>query len=401
MRLVLIGVGFFPWIVAGDKNFFTRLIPLLASRCESIDVFSVNDREGSENIMINSCPVTYHSTPRPLHLGNRGRFFAGSGILMDYQHKHSPPQEIAELLLTTMLWLPRLRRLVRERKIDVVHFMDNMGPSMPLIKRTLNDVMVTHSAMAYAPRGRFYDKYLRFCMSKLDKIIPYSQAYASKLLQLGISAQKIEVIRWGVQISKDELSKEKKAIIRKEYGVPPNGRLILWTGFIQQIQEADFLAAVEVAKKVVAVRPNCRFIFAFKPRSFRPEYKHLECEGILIETNIEHFSELLETADYLYSPLLRTDVIVAPPLTWLEAMSKGTPVISTAAGGVDEVVIHGKTGFVAQSFENLPETLIRAADFDDLQGMSNACRNFIAEKCDINDVAERYLRMWESGKGIS
>ncbi|MDI6827396.1 MAG: glycosyltransferase family 4 protein [Armatimonadota bacterium] len=399
MRLLLIGVGFFPCVVAGDKNFFTRLIPLLARSCESIDVFSVNDCGGSEQVVIGSCQVSYHNVMRPLHFGNRGRFFAGSGSLLDYRHKHSPPQEIFELLLTTVAWLPWLRRLVREKNIEVVHFMDNMGFSMPLVKWALGDVMVTHSAMAYAPRGRFYDKYLRLSMGRLDKIVPYSTAYASKLRELGISAERIEVIRWGVQLREDELSKEKKAIIRKEYNVPDDARFMLWTGFIQQIQEADFFAAVDVAKRVVKIKPNCRFIFAFKPRSFRLEYKNLESEGIQIETNIEHFAELLETADFLYSPLLRRHVIVAPPLTWLEAMNMGTPVISTAAGGVDEVVINGKTGFVAPSFNNLEETLIKATDFEGLQEMSNNCRNFIAENCDIKDVAESYLQMWRKNRG--
>jgi len=398
LGLVLVGVGLFPYNVAGDKNFFTRLIPLLAKGCRSIDVLSINDGSGSERQELDGCQVTYHNTKRAFHLGDRSRYCCGQGSLLDYHHKHQPAREIAEILLTTLVQLPKLRRLVRNGQVDAIHFMDNMGPSMPLVKRALPGPMVTHSAMAYAPRGRFYDRYLQMSMRALDRIIPYSQAYATRLRDLGIAPGRIEVIRWGVEPREEELGEADRSRVRSAYGVRQDARLLVWSGFIQQIGEADFRAALEVARKVTEARPNCRFIFAFKPKSFRPEFKELASPAIRVETNVERFAELLEAADLFYSPILRLDAIVAPPLTWLEAMSLGTPVITTAAGGVDEVVRPGETGFVARSHHDLADVVTRAVDCTELAEISQNCRRFIAENCDIHAVAERYLTLWREGR---
>ncbi len=217
---------------------------------------------------------------------------------------------------------------------------------------------------------------------------------------MGIDAKRIEVIRWGVEPKQGELNEERKAQIRATYGVPPNARLLLWSGFIQQIRERDFRAAVEVARRVTEVRSNCRFVFAFKPKSFRTEFKELESAAIRVEANVEHFAELVEAADLLYSPLLRFDLIVAPPLTWLEAMSVGTPVISTAVGGVEEIIEHGATGFVARSFEDVADVVVEAVDCAGLDAMSQRCRSFIAANCDIRAVADRYLGVWRKSAGL-
>lgn len=399
MRVILVGVGLFRHRVAGDKNFFTRLIPLLAPSCESIDVLSVNDAFGRQHEEMNGCVVTYHNVGRAFHFGDRGRFFSGQGTLLDYHHKHKPFQEMCEILLTTIRQIPRLRRIVRDHQVDVVHFMDNMGPSMRLAKNVLGGPMVTHSAMAYDPRGRCYKRYILLSMASLDKIIPYSEAYARKLEEMGIDPRRMEVIRWGVEPKQSELSDEKKAQVRAAYGVPPDARLLLWSGFIQQIGERDFRAAVELARRVTEVRPNCRFIFAFKPSSFRVEFKELESAAIRVATNVEHFAELVEAADMFYSPLVRSDLIVAPPLTWLEAMSVGTPVITTAAGGVDEVVKHGETGFVARSFSELANVVTEAIDSPGLAEVSRNCRTFVAQNCDIHAVADRYLHVWQGDRG--
>jgi hypothetical protein len=68
--------------------------------------------------------------------------------------------------------------------------------------------------------------------------------------------------------------------------------------------------------------------------------------------NVEFLGELSQAEVFLY--LRRAKVLVLPSLSEsfpnviLEAMGAGLPVIATRVGGVEDVVVHGKTGFLVE-----------------------------------------------------
>jgi glycosyltransferase involved in cell wall biosynthesis len=59
------------------------------------------------------------------------------------------------------------------------------------------------------------------------------------------------------------------------------------------------------------------------------------------------------------------------PISLLEAMAAGLPIVSTRAGGVDEVVVEGKNAFLAEpaDVEGLAQAMIKMARRSDLAQM--------------------------------
>ncbi|MBU4304991.1 MAG: glycosyltransferase family 4 protein [Candidatus Omnitrophica bacterium] len=77
-------------------------------------------------------------------------------------------------------------------------------------------------------------------------------------------------------------------------------------------------------------------------------------------------------------------------LVLIESMGCGTPVVAFRKGSVPEIVIHGKTGFVADSIEDMAEA-VRAVHLID---RSN-CRKHVKDNFSIASMAGKYSRLYQ------
>lgn len=196
LSVLLVGRGYFPHRVTGDKNFFVQLAPIIAEHLDNLIILSVNDQKKESCTQLSKKDnITIFNLSRALHLGDKKRFHGKWGNLRSYHHFHGPLQEILEQYITLYLSLPKISTIVTKYRIAVIHFMGNCGPSMNLIERKFKKQMICCSAMAYTPRGLFYDRYLTYCFKKLDYIVPYSQVYKKKLVEVGLPESTLRVIR--------------------------------------------------------------------------------------------------------------------------------------------------------------------------------------------------------------
>jgi glycosyltransferase involved in cell wall biosynthesis len=86
------------------------------------------------------------------------------------------------------------------------------------------------------------------------------------------------------------------------------------------------------------------------------------------------------------------------PITWeepgatvvLESMALGCPVISFARGVVPELVLHGKTGFVADTLDEMVGFIGRIEEIDRRAAHAHVDRNFSSRA-----MAEKYVRIYE------
>ncbi|MFH1957601.1 MAG: glycosyltransferase family 4 protein [bacterium] len=395
-NVMFIGVGYFPYITAGEKNFYCQMIDLLV-KTEKVkaEVISINDQDvpiyiqktGKEEVMI-------HNLKRPFHL-YRKRFYRRINDKIYYHHEHKQPREMIERFLTIVWYEKYISEIIKKSNIGVIHFMDNFGLVMPHLKKKYPHIKMTYSPASYNPRGKFYDNYLKLSFKKLDRLFPFTKAYKEILFDIGISPKTMEVIHWGVKMPKKRLSFEEKNAIKMKYGCSVKNKLFLWSGRIQQIQEDDFYRAVDSAKEVVQKCDDIEFIFAFKPESYKTKYIKKACQKVQIITNVDEFNKLLESADVFFSPVGKKESTVAPPLTWIEAMSMGTPVMTTGVRGGGELIEDGETGFVVDDYSDIISKCIEVKSFN-LNIISNKAREFVAEEFNIEKICEEYLKNWEA-----
>jgi glycosyltransferase involved in cell wall biosynthesis len=171
--------------------------------------------------------------------------------------------------------------------------------------------------------------------------------------------------------------------------------MLLWAGFIQQVREPDFHLALDLARMARAQGLDATFMFAFKPETFRPEYAalHRPESGIhVLPTPVDAFADARAAADLLVSPIEARDCIVAPPLTWIECMSTGLPVLSTDVPGADELIEDGRTGYRATDRADLGAKLTAIAR--DFGSMREACRAKVTSDYNLADIKRAYIALW-------
>ena len=85
MRIALFGVGYFPNLTSGEKNFYLKLSPFLKERFEDIIVISVNDQLTPRFIQeTDHGPIYIYNLKRPLHFGDLTRFYSKTADLFHY-----------------------------------------------------------------------------------------------------------------------------------------------------------------------------------------------------------------------------------------------------------------------------------------------------------------------------
>ena len=143
---------------------------------------------------------------------------------------------------------------------------------------------------------------------------------------------------------------------------------------------------IEVARRVLSVRPETQFLLV----GGGPDEAALRESARDLGGNVRFLGvrydvpALLDTFDVF---LLCSDY-EGMPVTLIEAMVAGVPVVSTSVGGVPEVVKEGQTGFMAPQGDvaGLAEAVVRLLDDDDLRrrvgsrARDDALRRFPAEE---------------------
>ena len=384
-NILLLGFGYYPFRISGDKNFWFDLSKELSGELNKMVIVSVNSSpvrfEQKGNIWL-------YNVQRPFHTEKDEK-----SILKFQLRTHPLPWEILERSATMVKLPPLLRKLVKLHNIKVIHLMDNFGFSTGLVKLFFPKVKVYATAITYNTHNiplKPYGSYQRIAFGNLDKLVVSSKAYREKLIEHGFSKDKLEVIRWGIPMANRKL----KTANRKRYS--STNKVVLWTGFTQQIREKSFHLSLSVAQKIISQKPSIDFVFAFKSECFNKGYEFFEDEHLrIVTTNSESFMKLLDRVDVLLAPVLRVKSIIAPPLTWIECMARGIPIISTQAPGVEEILKHNVTGFVAKSKEEL-ETLIQDVleDEERLERVSASAREWVCENYSLKGITKDYLKLW-------
>ncbi|WP_281184336.1 glycosyltransferase [Trichlorobacter lovleyi] len=397
--LVLIGINYQPRRSSGDKNFWVDIIQQVSTRIDRITILSIRqDAKQTESFEINRCKITIHylrpkflESPDTKHTGKRlfwngGAYPRGLGVI--------------EKLLNVRSILRALNQIRDESPYDHIHLMDNLGFANRLIA-TYVKTSVSVSAMAYqGGKSNFiYNVFLKLSYSHSNlTVVPYSNCYKKMFVKIGLSIERICHIHWGVIPASDTTHQTPAT----RSGEKP---LILWTGYIQQINRDDFMYALQITQLAIQQGIQASFFFAFKPESFESGFEqyHDPEKGIVVKsTTVQEFAELREKISIMFSPVVGRSTILAPPLTWIEMMGNGVPVVTTNVPGADEAVVDGVTGYIANSDESLVNALFKAVE--NYGNMAESCKDHVKNHYNIENSAKAYLQLWNelsAGKSVN
>ncbi len=148
--------------------------------------------------------------------------------------------------------------------------------------------------------------------------------------------------------------------------------------------------AIEITK-----RTNSKLIIAAKiDAPMRPYYRNkikplIDGKQIIFVGEVAHAAKavLLKNARALLSPIQWDEPF---GLANVEAMACGTPVIATPRGALPEVIIHGKTGYLCNTVD---EMVARVADIPDIK--RRACRIHVERHFTSAGMARKYVSVYE------
>jgi glycosyltransferase involved in cell wall biosynthesis len=77
-------------------------------------------------------------------------------------------------------------------------------------------------------------------------------------------------------------------------------------------------------------------------------------------------------------------------LVLIESMACGTPVVAFARGSVPEIVVHGKTGYVVDSIDDMVKAVKKLCHID-----PDDCRQHVKENFSIASMATKYSELYQ------
>lgn len=229
----------------------------------------------------------------------------------------------------------------------------------------------------FTEHGRWFPDYPRrkrilfnrVMLGRPDRVVAVGNSVREALIRNeGITARRIQVIYNGVDGAAFNGQPIDRDAVRREIGVAADDFVVIQVARLDQLK--DHLTAIRTIQRASRRVPNIRLVLVGEGPELdliRDEIRVRGVERHVRLLGLRHdIARLLRASDLF----LLTSISEGIPVTIIEAMASGLAVVSTAVGGVPEVVLPEETGLLAPAGDDaaLAEAVVR------LTGDLDLCR---------------------------
>lgn len=296
-------------------------------------------------------------------------------------------------------WVGRLRRLVRERDIDLVHDHSPyaaIGTRLGLRRRSGPRLVYTeHSVWDFYHRATYWGNLLTY--SRCDHVFAVSDhvrasiRYPMPLRFLPLPP--VETVYHGLDPAAVRRWESSDGV-REEFGIPEGAPLVgMVANFRAEKGHAVLLEAAVIVRRAI---PGVRFLLVgYGPleAQMRRRAWELGLDGTVVFTGArEDAPRVMGTFDLFALPSLSEGLAIA----LIEAMALGRPAVVTGVGGLTEVVDHGKQGLVvnAGDSEALADAIVILLEDADLRRKLGEAARIRAAEFDIRKAVHRHEQVY-------
>lgn len=250
--------------------------------------------------------------------------------------------------------MKQLAELMSRRRIQLIH----AHQYTPFFYSAASGLFRKRPAVLFTEHGRWHPDYPsrkrmlfnRTMLRKRDRVVGVGEDVRRALIDNeGLPPNRVGVIYNGIDLhgfgnvnGRDHV----RAEVRRELGIAGSSVVAIQVARLDALK--DHITAVQTMAQVVKTRPDIHLVMVGdgperEAISSAIRENSLESSVHLLGTRSD-ISQLLESADIF----LLTSISEGIPLTILEAMAAGLPVVSTSVGGVPEVVENQKTGLLCE-----------------------------------------------------
>lgn len=305
-------------------------------------------------------------------------------------------------------WALRLRRLILSDAIDVVH---SQSPSVACIARLIIRSIPRRKRPIHAyTEHNLWASYhpLTRLLNRLTYPLDLANFAVSNEVKASIgwpASRTVETLTLGVIPSELERDDAKRDLARRSLSIAPDEILV---GTVANLRSAkalhDLLTAAEI---VLKAEPTSRFVIVGGGR-LENELR-VQCANLKISDRVNLLGSRDDAIDVLraFDVFALSSVHEGMPVAIMEALALGVPVVSTAVGGVPEMIRNGVEGRLVRPCwpDGLAEALIevvRSADLRSRMGQAGLKRaeQFDARK-NLVKVEMRYREVLSARRGDS
>jgi glycosyltransferase involved in cell wall biosynthesis len=294
--------------------------------------------------------------------------------------------------------LRRLTALLREREIDAVITVgagDKMFWGRLAARRAGVPVVLSALHSTGWPDG--VGRLNRLITPLTDSFIAVAASHGEFLAKnLRVGNERVVVIPNGVDTQRFTPRPETSSI-RHELGISPTDPVV---GIVAALRpEKNHELFLETASRIVKQLPTARFLL-IGDGPCRPALEK-KTRDLKIEANVQFLGSRNDVPSLLAAMdvFALTSHIEANPISILEAMSAGKPVVATNVGSIHEAVVEGRTGFLAAPGDayQLTDRVLRLLNEPlRAQRMGGAARGLVVSRWSIESQVAGYERLIEN-----
>ena len=301
------------------------------------------------------------------------------------------------------LSVPRGMSLAIRRKInsfDIIHLHNFRTFQNILIHHYAKKYDIPYVLQAHGSLTTFFHKrwlkrifdviWGRRILKDVSKVFALTPIEAEQYKNMGVSEHKIEIVPNGLDLSEFDNLPE-RGEFRTKYGLDANQKIILFLGRIHRIKGLDLL--IKVFSDLAKFLDDVKLVIAGPDDGYLTSLKKLVADSEISEKVL--FTGPLYGQEKLKA-YVDADVYILPsfyetfPMTLLEAMACGTPVIVTDRCGIADV-INGQAGLVVPyDKEQLRDALLHMLSDDQMRlRFGEKGKLLVREKFNWEKIAEQ------------
>jgi glycosyltransferase involved in cell wall biosynthesis len=274
----------------------------------------------------------------------------------------------------------KLARLIRRERPQILHThtakAGTVGRVAALLAGSRRPPIVVHTFHGHVLRGYFgpirsllFRLLERWLASSTTALVAVSPQVRDDLVALGIAPrERFAVIRLGIELDARVAAQQDGRLESRRYlGIPVNRFAVGWIGRMTAVKRTDDVLVTFKALRDRGV-DACLCMVGDGPDRGQLERRAHEL-GIVRDTLFLGYQEDVAPFYAAFDALVLPSGNEGTPVSAIEALAAGRPVVATRVGGVPDVVRDGEDGFLVEAgaTDELADRLARLARDPDLR----------------------------------
>ncbi len=302
-----------------------------------------SDPDGAEKMLLSLADALDKTLYRPVAC------LLQPGWLADEAKAHGYPTYVLPLKHTVDVpWLRQALRLMKAEGVDLIHAhefaMNTYGALLSALTRV--PCITTIHGKNYSS-DRWHRRAAYRLVARRTKMIAVSDDIKNFLATtVGVSWRYITTIANGIHIERYAATDAARARLRAELGLSMHQPVVGSIGRLEPVKGHAYL--LEAARSVCERHPDAVFVLAGQGQLRESLARQANALGL--DRNVR----FLGYRDDVATVLAALDIFALPslseglPLSLLEAMAAGKPIVASDVGGIPEVIRDGESGLLAR-----------------------------------------------------